>query len=301
MKKLAKSFLMLSMASLAVLSSCKKDDTNDEVTAVKVSIAGTPSGSTLEAGTVLKLTINAEGNPDNKVKKITVTRIPSNGGTIFIDEYSDVTVSQDIYDTLTAVDVTYTYSVLVDGEKGTPATASYEVKTVAPYGLIEHMNTPVEFSGQTQNTSLTYFLQLVNPFAPYDRDPSTFTSNVDNIDLGFFYGDANKFTLGSPSDATLQSVYDATITFTGAKVTSLSKTSVTAAQFDAIVASQSDSAILAIAAGTTTWTGLANNLAVGNVLVYKTAEGKKGLIKVMSASGTSASAAKMTIDVVAQD
>jgi hypothetical protein len=298
MKKLAKSFLMLSMASMAVLSSCKKEDDNAEVTDVTVTISPSPSASILQIGTVLTLTVEATGNPDNQVTEITVTSSQSGGALLsFTDKGTSFT--KVVRDTIMIPNATYTYTVTVKGEKGNPATKSYTVQSVPEYGFTDALNAPIDLYGQTQDLTFSHFMQLVNPFTPFDGESATYNANKANIDLCFFYGTTNKFSLASPSNTSMQGLFS-NITWTGAKVTALAKTNVTAAQYDAIVATESDSAILAIASGVSTWTDLANNLTTGNVLVYKTAAGKKGLVKVVNTSGTNASDAIISVEAVAQ-
>lgn len=289
---------MLSMASLVVISSCKKDD---DVENVKVTVTPSPSTSTLPVGSVLTLTIEATGNSDNKVTEILVTSSQSSS-VLLSKSVSGTSVVEVVRDTIRNAGATYTYTVTVKGEKGDPATTSYTVQAQAAVGsgFTDALPNPVELYSQGQDSSLTSFMQLVNPFEQYDRARATFAANKAHIDLCFYYGSNNKFSLASPSNTQMQSVYSY-ITWTGAKTTQIAKTTVTPAQYDAIVATESDSAIIAIANGVSTWSDQATNLVANqDVLVYKTKEGKKGLIKVVSTVGTDFQSAMISIEAVAQ-
>lgn len=297
MKKLVKSILMLSIASIAILSSCSKEGDTD-VTDVKVTITSSPASPVL-IGTPITLTVTATGNVDNKLKTISVTRSGDNK-VVLSKNISGSEFSEEIIDTILLVG-TFDYTVAVTGEKGSPATAVAKVTTRAPYGSISNTPVAIDLHGQTQDSTESYFMQLVHPFTPYDRGRQTFADNKASIDMCFYFGNTNQATLASPDDADFMQTVYSYIDWTGAKKTKFAKTSLTAAQYEAIVTSASDSAIVAIAAGTTTWGAYVNKLALNNVLVYETAEGKKGLVLVSALTGTQASNAQISVKAVAQD
>lgn len=297
MKKLVRSVLMLSIASIAILSSCSKE-TDTEVTDVKVTITSSPA-SVVEIGQPITLTVTATGNPDNKIKSISVTRSGDNK-VVLSKKLSETSSTQTVTDTILLVG-SYTYTVAVEGDKGSPAIATCSITARAPYGTTSSTPVAIDLKGQTQDSTENYFMKLTPDFTPYDRGRSTFTANKANIDMCFFFGTANKATLASPDDATaMQTVYSY-IDWTGAKKTKFSKTSLTLAQFNTIETSGNDSAIVNIAIGTTTWGVSVNNLAKDNVLVYETAEGKKGLVLVADLTGTQASNASISVRVISQD
>lgn len=296
MKKLAKSILMLSIASLAILSSCSKEDENAEVTDVKVDVTSSPSGA-VEVNSTVSLTISATGNTGNNLKSISVSR--NDGKVLLSSSLSGVSQTRVIVDTVGSA-ASYTYTVAVTGEKGSPATKTITVQTRESYGSIVVTPVAIDLYGQTQDSSQNYFMKLSDPFTPYDRARSTFASNKANIDLCFYYGNTNKATVASPSDNLLQSVYTY-ITWTGAKVTRFAKTSLTSSAFDAIQDSESDSAIIELARTVTNWGSFANELKVNDVVIYETAQGVKGLIRVENLSGTQANDATISLRVMAQD
>ena len=298
MKKVLKSVLMLSIASLAILSSCKKEDENATVTDVKVTVTSTPS-SPLQGG-IVTLTVVCTGNTDNNLKSISVSR---SGGSldskvVLSKSLTGTSSTQTIVDTLGSG--TFTYNVAVTGESGSAATEIHTITTREPYGTLETLPVPIDLSGQTQDSSQSYFMRLTSPFTPFDRARATFAANKANIDMCFYYGNANKATLASPDDAAFMQTVYTYITWTGAKKTLFSTTTLTAAKYDEIEASDSDSAIVEMAKTTTTWAAAATKLKADDIILFKTAEGKKGLIKVQNLLGTDASTATLSVKVISQ-
>jgi hypothetical protein len=297
MKKLVKSVLMLSIASLAILSSCKKE-TTDEVTDVTVTITPSPSASLVDVGTVLTLTIEAKGNTDNKLKKITVTSTQS-GSALLSKTLSVNSTTEIVRDTLKKSNETYSYTVTVEGEKGSPATKTYTVKTKTVAAGVNVTNA-IPLFGQTNGAGTNAnFMQLTDPHGTFST--STFVANKAKVDVAFFYGSINKATLTSPSDATMQGLYSG-LNWTGANVTKLYKTSMTVAEFEAVATAKSDAAITTLAASvaTSAWVSSISQLSRYNVILYKTAGNKLGLIKVDNLSATGPNDAEISLQVISQ-
>ncbi len=301
MKKLVRSILMLSVASLAILSSCSKEDSNDEVTNVKVTIV--PSVANPYEGDSITITVTATGNVDNKLKSISVTR--NDGKVLLSKSLSGTSATETITDVVESG--TYTYTAAVTGEKGsgTPATATTTVTTRQPAGPLNVSNATPLFGQANGAGTNSNFIQASDPFA--DFSTSTFAANKANVDICFFYGETNKATLTSPSDAVMQGLYSG-LNWTGANTTSLYKTALTAAQFDAIADSESDEEITALASTVTTWTTSTNQLQAGSVILYKRAgDSKVGLIKVVSLVSSdpdlplSSTTAEISLVIAAQD
>lgn len=297
MKKLVKSVLMLSIASLAILSSCKKDDSNADVTNVKVDITTTPA-SPVPEGSRIVLTVTSTGNTDNKLKSISVTRSQGSDQKVVLSKSLTGTTSTDtIPDTL--VSGTYTYTVAVTGEKGSPATKTITVVTVAPAGALDVTANGVPLFGQTNGGGTNQnFMKLTSQFNNYNT--TEFNANKSSIDLAYYFGNTNKATITSPTDNTMQGLYSG-LSWTGVNTTALYKTTLTSAQYDAIVTSNSDAQITALAATVTTWVSSVNLLTTGNVILFKTAGNKLGLIKVENLTGTTANDSQIDLSVAVQD
>lgn len=300
MKKLVKSVLMLSIASLAILSSCKKEDSNAEVTDAKVEVTVSPA-IPVEGG-VVTLTVTCTGNTDNNLKSISVTRtggVVSTSKTVLSTSLTGTSSTKIIVDTLTSG--TYIYTVAVAGEKGSPATKTVTVTTRSLPKAIDVTNATPLFGQTNGGGTNANFMQLTFPHATWSTDSASFSQNKSKMDLAFFFGATNKATLTSPTDATMQGLYTGSgISWTGVNTTMLYKTTMTAAAFDAVVTSNSDSLMTAMAAGVTTWGSSVNLLTQGTVLLFKTASNKVGLIKVDNLTGTQANDAEINLIIASQ-
>jgi hypothetical protein len=295
MKKLVRSVLMLSMASIAILSSCSKTDSNDEVTDVKVDITSSPVNPVL-INTVVTLNITATGNVDNKLKNISVTR--GDGKAVLSKSLSGTSATETILDTIGNAD-TYTYTVAVNGEKGTAATKTITVTTKQPAGQLDVTQTAIPLFAQLHPSEEKHFIKLLDPFTPIGT--SAFAANKSSIDLVYYYG-GSQHTLTSPTDQPMQtSIYKApNFDWTGANSTLLFKTTMTPAEFDAYQQGDSDEALVQLGKSINTWGTSVKSLAGGDVLIYKTSTGKYGLIKIDAATGTSTSDSQIDLKFVAQ-
>lgn len=106
---------------------------------------------------------------------------------------------------------------------------------------------------------------------------TTSPSNQAKIDFLFFKGTANANTIASPDDADANTINDLQlVNWTNKNQTRFNTTTITAAQFDAI----GDTYQFPIF-NMSTQTTKVNNLAEGQVVLFKTEAGKLGLIKVV--------------------
>jgi hypothetical protein len=295
MKKLVRSMLMLSMASIAILSSCSKTDSNDEVTDVKVDITSSPVNPVL-INTFVTLNVTATGNVDNKLKSISVTR--GDGKIVLSKSLTGTNSTETIVDTL-GNESSYTYTVAVTGEKGSPATKTITVTTKQPAGKLDVTQTAIPLFAQLHASEETHFIKLVDPFTPIGT--SQFAANKSSVDLVYYYGGSGN-TLTSPKDQPMQDqIYKApNFDWTGANNTLLYKTSMTAAEFDVYVQDASDEALVQMGTSINTWTTSVKSLTGGEVIIYKTSTGKYGYIKVDAVGGSSTSTGQIDLKFVAQ-
>lgn len=295
MKKLVRSVLMLSMASIAILSSCSKEDDNADVTDVKVEITSSPASPVLE-NSIITLTVTATGNVDNKLKTISVTR--DDGKVLLSKSLSDATATENLTDTLGA-NATYVYTVAVTGEKGSPATKTLTIATRKPAGVVDVATTPVPLFAQLHASEDKHFIKLLDPFTPIGTNE--FAANKSSVDLVYYYG-GSQHTLTSPTDAPMQEqIYKApNFDWSGANSTLLYKTTMTAAEFDAYEQGDAADALVTMGAAINTWTTSVKSLQGGDVIIYKTSGGKYGLIKINAVDGSSTSTGQIDLDFVAQ-
>lgn len=295
MKKLVKSVLMLSIASLAILSSCKKEDSNAEVTDVTVTVSASPTIPV--EGEKVTLTITCTGNTENNLKSISVNR---SGGSlsdkvVLSKSLTGTSSIETVVDTLGSG--SFTYVIAVTGKEGSPATKTIIVTTRSLPKQVDVTNA-IPLFGQTNGAGTNAnFMQLTAPHGAFGTD--VFAANKSKVDLAFFFGATNKATLTSPTDATMQGLYSG-LNWAGVNATLLYKTTMTTAAFDAVAASNSDSLITSMAAGITTWGSSLNMLTQGNVVLFKTAANKVGLIKVDNLSGTVSGDAEINLVIISQ-
>lgn len=282
MKKLIKSMLMLSMASLVILTSCEEDTNNGEIKDVEITINPSPSTSLLTVGTQLTLSLELKGNTDNKLKKVTVTSSASSAA-LLSKTLSGTSATEILKDTINVVG-TITYTVILEGDAkdAKKITKTYVVTGIAPPGPIIQTNNSIElFDRLTTVAGTSRFVIFNQAFAQVTLD--NFEANKTAIDIGYFRGSSNANTLASPDAAALQGLYTG-LNWTGVSKTKIAKTTLTVAQYDAIT---NDSLISATAA-TAAWNseGIANTLAKNNILVFETADGIQGFIRVDDISTT---------------
>jgi hypothetical protein len=304
MKKLIKSMLFLSMASLVVLSSCGGDDEPDPipVTDVKVEITSNPA-SPVRENSIVTFTVTATGNTNNRLKTVSVTRsrAGSSDATLVSKALSGNSATEIFVDTVTRG--IHTYTVAVTGEKGSPATKTITINTTAAPRQLDVANAVPLFAQQNGNNGTSaHFMRLSDPFTTYTI--GEIAANKTNADIGFFWGQQNGTTLASLNNQFFQSVYSG-ITWTGANQTLLFKTSITKAEFDAIAASNTDTVITKLDAQITTYATIANELELDDVVLFKTApggasQGRMGLIRVDLINGTNGTDKEVSIKIISQ-
>jgi hypothetical protein len=269
-------------------------------------IPATTSGTYFVSDT-LSITLNAKGNSDNSLKSIKISKaITGQSGIITIFENTKLSGTDFIYilkDTFESGEIgVNTYTITLTGEKGTVQTKTFTA-TVRAIGLIESTQTPVSLYGQAAGAETQQFIAL-GSFVTYTLGEATATSNTalkSTIDLAFYYGSTNKFSLSSLDDAVMHSVYTGLSTFwtsaDNSRITGLTK--VTGVNYATIEASGSDKDLSLLADGKTFGKAI-NQIAIGDLILFKTKEGKLGLLKITETTGATNSTAVMSFDGLVQ-
>lgn len=306
MKKVIKTMMMLFVASTFVLTSCTSDE---DVKDVELTMIPAATSGTHFVSDTLSITLNAKGNDDNKLKSIKITKaIAGQAGVITMYENTKLSGTDFIYnlkDTFQSGEVGInTITITLTGEKGNAQTKTYTA-TVRAIGLIEATGSPVSLFGQGAGAETQQFISLAG-FTTYTIAEATANSNdalKNNIDLAFYFGNTNRFSLSSLDDATMHTLYTGLSTFwTSAdnkRITGLNKISGQSSLYATIEASGSDKDLLLLADGKT-FSKSVNNLAVGDLVLFKTTEGKIGLLKVTETIGSTNSTAVFSFDGLVQ-
>jgi uncharacterized protein YjbI with pentapeptide repeats len=293
MKKLFRTVMVLSMASLAVFTSCKKDDKADVADATidinaKVGSSAINDGDFVPAGTAVKFTIVSTGNSDNKLKSITVTS-DANSTPILSQKSLSGTSSTDTASFIPSTPGSVvSVTVSLNSEKGT-VTKSFKITVPR---VTEASPGEIPLFAQLNGTD-GHFMDLSN-LSLYGTN--TAQANLSKIDLGCFYGNTKHFTLAGPQDNDLHTLFSG-LNWTGARTTLIAKTSLTKTDFDAIKATGNEIALANLGA-TASYSSAANDLATGNVLLYKNQDGLMGLIYVVSHVGSSGNDGIINVEIV---
>ncbi len=305
MKKVIKTMMMLFVASTFVLTSCT-DDT--EVKDVELTmIPAATSGSHFVFDT-LTIRLNASGNDDNKLKSIKITKaIAGQPGVITMYENTKLSGTAFIYDlkdTLQPGEAGInTITITLTGEKGNAQTKTYTA-TVRAIGLIEATGSPVSLFGQGSPEENEKFIELAT-FRPLTIPAATANGNEalkNTVDLGFYYGESNSYTLSSLNDAVLQGRYTGLSTFwesgDNKRITGLYRAT-GQINYATIEASLSDKDLLTFAEGKT-YSQTITKIVAGDLILFKTTEGKIGLLKIASVNGNTTVNAQISFDGLVQ-
>ncbi len=295
MKNFKKLFLLFAIGTFA-LASCSK--TTDTTGASNPSINVTPSSDiTLAQGAQASFGITANENTSttspltNLEIKITYT-----GGASVLD--TNIAINK-----LANYGYTYNWNVPMSATNGSTYTVSFTVTDNKSYTATTTRNINVK-GGSVTNQSGTLGAQMNTLGSFYaSANGSVFTasqakSNQSAIDFVYYYDATTNATIAAPADATAQSTLPSyfsgwsTFNNTTMKKTATSSVDITTLTYSNIAAAYSN------ASGSESTN--VSNLAVGDVVMFKTAAGKYGAFKVSSLNSGNVSTGSITIASVVQ-
>jgi len=286
MRKIRLFYLLI--ASATILGACSK--TNDNPPGGNpISITLNPTTANVAAGD--SVTINCSITDNNNLKDVVISESTGGGSSAQLASY---TISGKSYS------FPYTYHVPNGLASGTKIVITF---------LVDDNST-----NNTATTTITVGTGSAGDFNTYSavllgsyNDPSvgsfyassnntvytvsTANQNQSLIDMVFYYGSSNQYTLAAPSDGSF-GTGSGQINSLGIQnwstrnATSFRKTSLTESDFNAI---NSGSAIATAYTNGTSTDTKANMLAAGNIVAFKTAPGKYGLIDVKTVNNGNAS------------
>lgn len=282
MKKLTFFLAVLVMGTLPFITSCGTDDEGTPPSIMFNAAPGyTASDVTVPANTQLKVGIIASST-SAKLTNMKITQTLNGTQTTIHDS----TFSSDAYNIdfginapSQALSVKFTFKITAaDGES---AEVSLSITTTA--GEITTYNQKILGSYENTTTGSSFASADGTVFSLADAK-----TNAAKVDWMYYYGSSsNLATLVAPIDATASSVFSGTngpANWTVRNDTKLGKVTLpTGVTWDNIT---TDAEIIPLASGLTDTK--VNLLAVGQIVSFKTAAGKMGLIKVEAISGTTA-------------
>lgn len=196
-------------------------------------------------------------------------------------------------------------SFIAVDEKSQSRAAQLDVTTTKTSTPITKYTAKLLFAPTGDKTSKTFFSTNTGDTWSLNEVNGS-GNNSPNIDFGYYYGKDNKASLAAPASFP-SNIYDLAAANWGTRnATGFKKATVTAAEFDALT--NGEDIVNAWEAVTTTATGVLNNLAANDVIVFQVDSdkpstlnpGKYGLIKVVSIEGEAGSDGKITLDVKIQ-
>ncbi len=286
MKKLSILFASLLLASVTFLTSCTEDTIPPTINFLG-GTGYTSTDVTINAGSDIKVGITATAG-SAKLTGFEITATHNNSAvTIYDSTFSSDAFSKTM--TLTVEDLGETKLVFTITDKdGQEAYVSLTVTAVAGVNTYTQ-----KILGSYDNT------QYGSSFASVDGTVYKIAeakANSTKIDWMYFYGVSNLATLAAPDDVDAATIFDGTngLQTWGTKNPTRFRIVTEGAVWDNITTAAD---IAAIATNTTETK--ASQLAVGNIVAFKTAGNKLGLIKVTEI--TTGGAGTITYDVKVQN
>jgi len=294
MKKITSLLGLLLVGSMAVLSSCNKDEANPTL---DITSGGSITSSTATLGQDVSFSVGLTATgPDSKLKKFTVKRTDVNNTT---STPLDTAINSDnftyTYNGKTGqVSGTESYVFTITDDNGNTASKTVTI-TISGSGVTDYtakmLGAQTAAAGSFFSTSTGAVYQIADAKA-----------NSSLIDLCYYFGNAasgEDAVIASPDDTEADVYYGATnrpSTWTTRNATRLATTTLSATDF-ASVNTLTKLQNNAAPANTATNTSI-TNLSVNDVVAFKTAGGKLGLFRVSSL--TASATGSITIEVKVQ-
>ena len=276
---------LFAIALLGFFTACEDDPNTDPAPPV-ITLDGATGyiagDAEVNAGSEFKIKVTATPNATSNAKltNLSVVRTFNNVSTTAIDTALDKATSFSVEITLQAQDVVGAERIVITIEDKDGETAEKVLNITyveAPSPLTSFTAVLLGAQTATQGSALDADLGQV-----YNKTDAATNSAL--IDIIYYYGSTNNATLTAPDDETIDGTGASSFDYAAGWATNNatrfnSNPGMTAAQFDAAtddtklkdIETFSDSKIV--------------QLAVDDVIAFKTAEGKKGLIKVVSIDG----------------
>ena len=281
------------IASMSVLTSCKKDEVLPAGPTVTFANGSTYTAKEADTAYTFVALIEAAGElKEIKLFDVSDATKETQIGTAITKFDSDT--KQTLNYTINLVGKTGDVKVKVSVTDKKDQTNSY-VFTLTTYKapvVLSEINTYTAtlLGGQSNSAVGSYYASSTNKvYKSVDA-----ANNSALIDFIYYYGSKNKATLVAPDNITVNggvgNLTLATVLNTQ-NATRFGASTLSAVEFDAITKDADLNSL------TTFDTDIENTLSVGSVFAFKTASGKKGLIKVNNITGLDAGSITITVKV----
>lgn len=284
MKEFKSALLLMVMAIAVITSSCKKDDNIDEppvdprpVITFKVDAGYTAADGDFMEGDEIKIGVVANQNLITKKKLSKFTLVRSIGGTAetIADETIDIETFNKDYDITLSVPGSYKFTAKITDEDNVSAETSFDltVDEEPDPRVPVKKNSNLELGSANDTLGSFYSTSYEQVYKVEGA-----AENQEKVDIIFWKDPrVNANTITSPDNEVIGSVNFLGIhTWTVKNETRLIKTEMTVEEFNAI-----EDKYLFPEFDMEVATDMANNLEAGNILFFKTQEGKHGYIKII--------------------
>ena len=297
MKKLL--FAMMIISSYFMLPSCSKSsDATPTTTDVTATISITANGKTVSDGGYVFLddsvvvSVNCTGNSSNALTNLKLTS-DAPGFTTYTTSLSGTSVSKSAPRWPGQGSGVYTFTAVVTGSAGTPATVTFKID------VAQIVSTNPEIGNQASATPKFYSTSVTNNTGVNTFDLSDVLSQpkyaLDTaIDFGYCTRKTASYLIASPDDSNLTAIYGAQWSATAERITNWPKrnktrfilTTITSGDFDKATTNTQIIAMFtkAKAAGEPNLSSI--SVFDTQVYLFKTDGGKYGLMEIVGPTGS---------------
>lgn len=289
MKTIKLFFIGLAVLSVGFFTSCEDDEvaTGPTIEFIGGTYVDTDATVTEDSTFTFKWIVT-KGSADLESFTIRLTNNDITG-------YPVTDIDPDLYQGQQAITPAgtgvYEYTFIATDEDGMTDSKTITVTVVSGAGaIITYADKIIGSYDASEGSSFA----SVNGLVYNSTDAAT---NSDKIDFVYYWGASTDATIAAPSNAAAQTVFPGITSWATKNATVFGTTSITGTDFDGMT---DDSEIVTAATGLTA--SNATTLAVGNVIAFETAStsanaSKKGLIKVVAITGTTAGTIEIEVKV----
>ncbi|MGE5425291.1 MAG: hypothetical protein ACM3N9_07990 [Syntrophothermus sp.] len=283
------------LAGMAFFTSCSSSDntTTPASTAPNINFIGgsgyISSDQTIAQGTPYKIGVNASSNTTSNAKltKLTITKVYNNSPQTWDTTLNTNTINFSFTDTATQVGATKWYVKVTDKDNQTKE-ISLTITTTAAAGEINTFTQKI--LGAQGSTTGSSFASIDGTI--YNLNDAKLNSA--KIDWMYYYGATNLATLAAPSDPSAAEVFNGTNGPATWSTRNATKFKDVTGQVDFATVTD-DSKIVQMATGATAT--VLPHLSNDKVLAFIAANGKMGLIQVVTITGTSGGSITLNVKV----
>lgn len=293
MKKI-KSYLLALLAGVLIFSGCKKDDPVGPTISFSTTTGSIVGNVTVDLGDSMTVgVIITAGDAD--LTQVEAKYSYDGAAAVSLEKrtLSGSTANEVFELAARTIAGTEKYTFIVTDKDGLSSEVSFTATVQSSSGPITTYTGKV--LGNQNNATIGSFLTASSGTV---LNLSSANASPASVDIAYFHGASNAATFAAPDNSDVATIFTSMSSWGTKNQTRFKTTSVTTTQFDAI-ADDAD-VVAAFDGNSNSSTDKANMLAANNVIAFKTAAGKQGLIKVTSITGTNSTSGEITFTIKIQ-